>query len=108
MRLKQLPFFSNVGAEFFNAETEGDILYAQKLAWEDPNNEMQSWDPTLFNPRTWFHMTCNDDNSDIHVQALFNLLVPCYMFFWVQPFCSMYDKIKIFCLLKKPIFVVRS
>ena len=61
MRLKQLPFFSNVGAEFFNAETEGDILYAQKLAWEDPNNEMQSWDPTLFNPRTWFHMTCNDD-----------------------------------------------
>jgi len=77
VRLKQLPFFSNVGAEFFNAETEGDILYAQKLAWEDPNNEMQSWDPTLFNPRTWFHMTFfffritqyNEDAHNMHAHS---------------------------------------
>ena len=66
MRLKQLPFFSNVGAEFFNAETEGDILYAQKLAWEDPNNEMQSWDQ-LFSIHAPDFMTCNDDSYDIRV-----------------------------------------
>ncbi|GFP98672.1 brassinosteroid insensitive 1-associated receptor kinase 1 [Phtheirospermum japonicum] len=29
----------------------------------DPNNVLQSWDPTLVNPCTWFHVTCNSDNS---------------------------------------------
>jgi hypothetical protein len=48
---------------------EGDILYAQRLAWYDPNNVLQSWDPTLVNPCTWFHVTCNNDNSVIRVYA---------------------------------------
>ncbi|MBA0855171.1 hypothetical protein Goshw_010089 [Gossypium schwendimanii] len=29
----------------------------------DPNNVLQSWDPTLVNPCTWFHVTCNSENS---------------------------------------------
>ncbi|KAL2334543.1 hypothetical protein Fmac_015756 [Flemingia macrophylla] len=33
----------------------------------DPNNVLQSWDPTLVNPCTWFHVTCNNDNSVIKV-----------------------------------------
>ena len=40
------------------------VIYVRAKAGmggEDPNNKMQSWDPTLFNPCTWFHMTCNDD-----------------------------------------------
>ena len=46
---------------------QGDILYKQRQAWEDPNNVLQSWDPTLVNPCTWFHITCNNDNSVIRV-----------------------------------------
>ncbi|XP_027917130.1 BRASSINOSTEROID INSENSITIVE 1-associated receptor kinase 1-like isoform X2 [Vigna unguiculata] len=33
----------------------------------DPNNVLQSWDSTLVNPCTWFHVTCNNDNSVIRV-----------------------------------------
>ncbi|KAK1583620.1 hypothetical protein Q3G72_025610 [Acer saccharum] len=40
----------------------------------------QSWDPTLVNPCTWFHVTCNNDNSVIRVDlrnaALSGQLVP--------------------------------
>jgi hypothetical protein len=25
----------------------------------DPNGVLQSWDPTLVNPCTWFHITCD-------------------------------------------------
>ncbi|XAR64351.1 Non-specific serine/threonine protein kinase [Bertholletia excelsa] len=42
---------------------EGDILNAWKTKLVDPNNVLQSWDPTLVNPCTWFHVTCNIDNS---------------------------------------------
>nr|ADO86982.1 SERK3A [Nicotiana benthamiana] len=42
---------------------EGDALYAQKTNLGDPNSVLQSWDPTLVNPCTWFHVTCNSENS---------------------------------------------
>ncbi|GLT27329.1 hypothetical protein SLA2020_023350 [Shorea laevis] len=42
---------------------EGDALNALKTNLADPNNVLQSWDPTLVNPCTWFHVTCNSDNS---------------------------------------------
>ncbi|RCV38306.1 hypothetical protein SEVIR_8G140600v4 [Setaria viridis] len=54
-------------ATFASCNTEGDILYKQRLAWKDPNNVLQSWDPTLVDPCTWFHVTCNNDNSVIRV-----------------------------------------
>ncbi|KAH6773274.1 BRI1-associated receptor kinase [Perilla frutescens var. hirtella] len=41
----------------------GDALNALKSNLADPNNVLQSWDPTLVNPCTWFHVTCNSDNS---------------------------------------------
>uniref|UniRef100_A0A8R7PZC6 Leucine-rich repeat-containing N-terminal plant-type domain-containing protein n=1 Tax=Triticum urartu TaxID=4572 RepID=A0A8R7PZC6_TRIUA len=50
-------------ATIASSNTEGDILYMQRQAWKDPNNVVQSWDPTLFNPCTWLHVTCNSDNS---------------------------------------------
>ncbi|XP_050276129.1 leucine-rich repeat protein 1-like isoform X2 [Quercus robur] len=34
---------------------------------EDPHNVLQSWDPTLPNPCTWFHVTCNYYSSVIRV-----------------------------------------
>ncbi|KAL6890283.1 hypothetical protein ACP4OV_009046 [Aristida adscensionis] len=54
-------------ATLASCNTEGDILYAQRQAWHDPNNVLQSWDPTLVNPCTWFHVTCNNDNSVIRL-----------------------------------------
>ncbi|KAK4424342.1 Somatic embryogenesis receptor kinase [Sesamum alatum] len=46
-----------------SANAEGDALNALKSNLADPNNVLQSWDPTLVNPCTWLHVTCNSDNS---------------------------------------------
>uniref|UniRef100_A0A5B6ZM04 non-specific serine/threonine protein kinase n=1 Tax=Davidia involucrata TaxID=16924 RepID=A0A5B6ZM04_DAVIN len=46
-----------------SGNSEGDALNALKTNVVDPNNVLQSWDPTLVNPCTWFHVTCNSDNS---------------------------------------------
>ncbi|XP_044490625.1 leucine-rich repeat protein 1-like [Mangifera indica] len=43
--------------------SEVDVLSAWKATLVDPNNVLQSWDPTLLNPCTWFHITCNSENS---------------------------------------------
>ncbi|XWS54473.1 hypothetical protein CRYUN_Cryun10bG0092400 [Craigia yunnanensis] len=43
--------------------SEGDALNTLKNNLVDPNNVLQSWDPTLVNPCTWFHVTCNNENS---------------------------------------------
>ncbi|GJX95119.1 brassinosteroid insensitive 1-associated receptor kinase 1-like protein [Tanacetum coccineum] len=40
-----------------------DALNALKTQLGDPNNVLQSWDATLVNPCTWFHVTCNSENS---------------------------------------------
>lgn len=40
----------------------GDALSALKGRVMDPGNELQSWDSTLPNPCTWFHITCNGDS----------------------------------------------
>ncbi|KAL2254397.1 UNVERIFIED_CONTAM: BRASSINOSTEROID INSENSITIVE 1-associated receptor kinase 1 [Sesamum indicum] len=53
-----LTIFSRV-----SANAEGDALNALKSNLADPNNVLGSWDPTLVNPCTWFHVTCNSDNS---------------------------------------------
>ncbi|KAI3976095.1 hypothetical protein MKX01_016778 [Papaver californicum] len=45
-----------------NANVEGDALYALRRAVKDPGNVLQSWDPTLVNPCTWFHVTCDKDS----------------------------------------------
>ncbi|CAI9116400.1 OLC1v1017536C1 [Oldenlandia corymbosa var. corymbosa] len=58
----------------------GDALHSLRTSLQDPNNVLQSWDPTLVNPCTWFHVTCNNDNSVIRVDlgnaALSGQLVP--------------------------------
>jgi len=45
----------------------GDALYSLRQSLKDNNNVLQSWDPTLVNPCTWFHVTCNPDNSVIRL-----------------------------------------
>ncbi|CAH9128308.1 unnamed protein product [Cuscuta epithymum] len=49
------------------ANLEGDALHSLRTSLQDPNNVLQSWDPTLVNPCTWFHVTCNSANSVIRV-----------------------------------------
>ncbi|CAH8320936.1 unnamed protein product [Eruca vesicaria subsp. sativa] len=46
---------------------EGDALSALKNSLSDPNKVLQSWDSTLVTPCTWFHVTCNPDNSVVRV-----------------------------------------
>nr|GMC85575.1 BRASSINOSTEROID INSENSITIVE 1-associated receptor kinase 1-like [Ipomoea batatas] len=55
-----LPFLQ---LSLVSGNSEGDALNALKTNLVDPNNVLQSWDPTLVNPCTWFHVTCNSDNS---------------------------------------------
>ncbi|KAI4299066.1 hypothetical protein L6164_032559 [Bauhinia variegata] len=46
-----------------SGNAEGDALNTLKSNLVDPNNVLQSWDSTLVNPCTWFHVTCNSDNN---------------------------------------------
>ncbi|KAF7033014.1 hypothetical protein CFC21_044140 [Triticum aestivum] len=59
--------------------SEGDILYAQRQSWNDSNDVLLSWDPTLDNPCFWFHVCCNNNNSVTRVYAtpLFFFSPPC-------------------------------
>uniref|UniRef100_A0A0A0KZC9 non-specific serine/threonine protein kinase n=1 Tax=Cucumis sativus TaxID=3659 RepID=A0A0A0KZC9_CUCSA len=50
-----------------SATVEATVLHIFRLNLEDPNNVLQSWDPTLVNPCTWFHVTCNNENNIIRV-----------------------------------------
>ncbi|KAG2706509.1 hypothetical protein I3843_05G094800 [Carya illinoinensis] len=49
-------------SEITKANLEGDALYALRRAVKDPNGVLASWDPTLVDPCTWFHVTCDGDN----------------------------------------------
>ena len=45
----------------------GDALSALKNALTDPSSVLGSWDSTLVNPCTWFHVTCNNNNMVVRV-----------------------------------------
>ncbi|KAA3488521.1 BRASSINOSTEROID INSENSITIVE 1-associated receptor kinase 1-like [Gossypium australe] len=47
----------------------GDALHALKNNLADPNNVLQSWDPTLDNPCRWFNVTCNNEYSVTRVEV---------------------------------------
>jgi somatic embryogenesis receptor kinase 1 len=59
---------------------EGDALNAFRQSLTDTSNVLQSWDPTLVNPCTWFHVTCNAENLvtrvDLGNAGLSGQLVP--------------------------------
>ncbi|GFP88620.1 somatic embryogenesis receptor kinase 1 [Phtheirospermum japonicum] len=50
-----------------STNSEGNALHALRTRLSDPNNVLQSWDPTLVNPCTWFHVTCNSDNHVVRL-----------------------------------------
>ncbi|GMP82249.1 hypothetical protein CsSME_00036642 [Camellia sinensis var. sinensis] len=43
--------------------SEVDALSAWKAQLVDPFNVLKSWNSTFVNPCTWFHVTCNSENS---------------------------------------------
>ncbi|KAH7833874.1 hypothetical protein Vadar_010622 [Vaccinium darrowii] len=47
-----------------STNSEGNALHALRSRLSDPTHVLQSWDPTLVNPCTWFHVTC-DRNSHV-------------------------------------------
>ncbi|TKY71250.1 BRASSINOSTEROID INSENSITIVE 1-associated receptor kinase 1 [Spatholobus suberectus] len=49
------------------SNSEGDALYAFKGRLSDPNNVLESWDPSLVDPCTWFHVTCDPSNNVIRL-----------------------------------------
>ncbi|GAB2295642.1 hypothetical protein Dimus_029797 [Dionaea muscipula] len=63
-----------------SGNSEGDALYAFRRGLSDPDHVLESWDPNLVNPCTWFHITCNQDNHvtrvDLGNSNLFGHLVP--------------------------------
>ncbi|XP_050231186.1 leucine-rich repeat protein 1-like [Mercurialis annua] len=57
-----------------------DALIALKSSLTDPNSVLASWDPSLADPCTWFHVTCNPANQvtrvDLGKNNLSGRLVP--------------------------------
>ncbi|KAE8008108.1 hypothetical protein FH972_004651 [Carpinus fangiana] len=51
----------------FSTNSEGNALHALRSRLSDPTNVLQSWDPTLVNPCTWFHVTCDSNNHVIRL-----------------------------------------
>ncbi|XP_078164083.1 leucine-rich repeat protein 2-like [Carex rostrata] len=51
----------------FSSNYEGEALCAFKSRLSDPNNVLQSWDQSLVNPCTWFHVTCDSQNHVIRL-----------------------------------------
>ncbi|XVF05651.1 hypothetical protein REPUB_Repub05bG0191100 [Reevesia pubescens] len=45
--------------------SEGDALYTLRRSLTDPANVLQSWDPTLVNPCTWFQYNLDLGNSHL-------------------------------------------
>ncbi|KAA3467961.1 somatic embryogenesis receptor kinase 2-like [Gossypium australe] len=75
----QLPMNSLLVLKCLLCDT-GDALHSWKTQLVDPNDVLKTWDPTMFNPCSWFHVTCNRENSVIRVDlgnaGLSGLLVP--------------------------------
>ncbi|KAK1323454.1 Somatic embryogenesis receptor kinase 2 [Acorus calamus] len=68
----KLPFLSVFFFCFYvspsiSTNSEGNALHALRSRLSDPTNVLQSWDPTLVNPCTWFHVTCDDHNRVIRL-----------------------------------------
>ncbi|CAM8904285.1 unnamed protein product [Rhodiola kirilowii] len=51
----------------YSSNSDGNALYAFRVRLSDPQNVLQSWDPTLVNPCTWFHVTCDANNHVVRL-----------------------------------------
>uniref|UniRef100_A0A1D1YEZ3 Somatic embryogenesis receptor kinase 1 n=1 Tax=Anthurium amnicola TaxID=1678845 RepID=A0A1D1YEZ3_9ARAE len=65
--LPKLLFLLLAASPALSTNPEGEALHALRERLKDPRNVLQSWDPTLVNPCTWFHVTCDDHNRVIRL-----------------------------------------
>lgn len=74
--LVALTVLSVMRVGLVRGNSEGDALYTLRRSLSDPDNVLQSWDPNLVNPCTWFHITCNQDGrvTRVYVFSIFLLL----------------------------------
>ncbi|XP_027366138.1 leucine-rich repeat protein 2-like isoform X2 [Abrus precatorius] len=72
MSLSVLFLFLHYPFLSLSTNSEGNALHALRSRLSDPNNVLQSWDPTLVNPCTWFHVTCNSNNHVIRLELYKN------------------------------------
>ncbi|QCD91917.1 brassinosteroid insensitive 1-associated receptor kinase 1 [Vigna unguiculata] len=49
------------------SNSEGDALYAFRKGLSDPNHIFDSWDPSVADPCTWFHITCDSNNHVVRI-----------------------------------------
>ena len=49
------------------ANKYADALTALRNGLRDPDGALASWDPSLVNPCTWFHVTCDGSNRVIRL-----------------------------------------
>eukprot|EP00252_Welwitschia_mirabilis_P027344 TRINITY_DN935_c0_g3_i3.p1 TRINITY_DN935_c0_g3~~TRINITY_DN935_c0_g3_i3.p1 ORF type:complete len:171 (+),score=30.75 TRINITY_DN935_c0_g3_i3:286-798(+) len=83
-RVWQVGAFALIMALSLNSKaegnSEGNALYAFRKSLSDPFRVLESWDPTLVNPCTWFHVTCDQNNHvtriDLGKSKLSGRLVP--------------------------------
>ncbi|KAB5556563.1 hypothetical protein DKX38_007472 [Salix brachista] len=77
---KEGSYWFLIFVNFLFLDWSGDALRNLRVNLQDPNNVLQSWDPTLVNPCRWIHVTCNNDDSVVRVDlgnaALSGQLVP--------------------------------
>ncbi|CAN1268590.1 Leucine-rich repeat protein 1 [Linum perenne] len=45
-----------------SSTSDEQALTSLRSSLSDPDNVLNSWDPTLVDPCTWSHVTCNNDN----------------------------------------------
>ncbi|KAL7119090.1 hypothetical protein ACP275_02G041600 [Erythranthe tilingii] len=62
-----LPIFLSFFSAVLSTNSEGNALHALRTRFSDPTNVLQSWDPTLVNPCTWFHVTCDSNNHVVRL-----------------------------------------
>lgn len=76
----------------------GDALYALRRSVNDPENVLQSWDPTLVDPCTWFHVTCDPHNrvTRLLVYTFFFFFIIIFTFFMFYSFDNLFIFIFIF------------
>uniref|UniRef100_A0A7N0ZT08 Leucine-rich repeat-containing N-terminal plant-type domain-containing protein n=1 Tax=Kalanchoe fedtschenkoi TaxID=63787 RepID=A0A7N0ZT08_KALFE len=74
--LALIAFWASLAA----GNADGDALTALKQSLSDPDHALDSWDPNLVNPCTWFHITCNSNNRVVRLDLaglnLGGVLVP--------------------------------
>ncbi|CAN1801563.1 Leucine-rich repeat protein 1 [Linum perenne] len=57
-----------------SSTSDEQALTSLRSSLSDPDNVLNSWDPTLVDPCTWSHVTCNNDNRVTRLDLLMDNL----------------------------------